>query len=150
MLSTLILSEVGIMQKHFSLLNQHNTKFVIFRKGCVDSVYRKKRILLHRVPLTSVYLRSFHRRVPFGFFGSLKSAWRWGEVINHNTYGLTNRLFSLGNDVQLLRVPKSLQPLLPLQRPKASIHYATRATLPETGSRVDACITARIKHQSLP
>ena len=61
-----------------------------------------------------------------------------GTAIIRNTHGgVTNNLLSFDNDVRLLRVPKTFQPLLPLQRPNEPIQYATRAALPETGSRVD-------------
>ena len=43
---TLALSAVqGIMQKYRPLKKQYNAIFVVAQKGCVDSVYRKKRIL---------------------------------------------------------------------------------------------------------
>ena len=58
-------------------------------------------------------------------------------AINRNTHGIIICLSSLENDVQLLRIPKTLQPMLPLQRPNEPIQYTTCAALPETGSRVD-------------
>ena len=73
-----------------------------------------------------------------------------GTAINRNTHGgITNRLSCLGNDAQLLRVPKTLQPQ-PLQRPNEPIQYATRAAFPETGSRVDNLYNCQDQTPELP
>ena len=83
--------------------------------------------------LTPIHPRSSHSLVPSDFDGSPYQIGVWGN----NTYGVMNRLSSLENYVQLLRVPRRLQPLLSLQRPNEPIQHATRAAFPETGSHVN-------------
>ena len=127
--------------------------FVDARKGCVDFAYREKidplgstsylppshsvefliiKLLAPWRSMTFVCPRCSHNLVPSDFDGSPYQP----GAINRKTYGVTNRLASLENYVHLLRVPKTLQPLLPLPRLNEPIQYATRAVLPETGSRV--------------
>ena len=61
-----------------------------------------------------------------------------GIAINCSTYGVTNRLsFSWENNVQVLRLPITLQSRIPPQHPNKSIHKVTCVTLPETGRSVD-------------
>ena len=62
----------------------------------------------------------------------------FGETaINRNTFGVPNRLhLSWEEDVQVVRLPKTIQPRIPSQRPNELIPYATCAALPETGSHV--------------
>ena len=72
--------------------------------------------------LTSVHSHSSHSPVRGTLTALRISLTSGGTAINRNTYGgVTNRLSSLENVVQLLRVPKTLQPLLPLQRPNELI-----------------------------
>ena len=85
--------------------------------------------------LTSVDPHSPHSLVSSDFDGSPYQPWLLGG--QRSTAIGTNHLFSLENVIQLLRVPKSLQPLLPLYRPNEPIQYATRTALSETDSRVD-------------
>ena len=49
----------------------------------------------------------------------------------------------LENDVEVLRSTKTLQPWIPLQRSKQTLHEAKRAALPETGRRVDGLYSRR-------
>ena len=62
-----------------------------------------------RRSLTSVC--RFHSLVPSNFDDSLEPAWLQEIAINRNRYGVTNlSVFSWGNDVQVFRQAKTLQP----------------------------------------
>ena len=63
----------------------------------------------------------------------------FGEiVINHNTYGVTNHLSFLRNDIEVLRSTKKNAPVSDnIIASKLTPHKATRAALSETGSHVN-------------
>ena len=100
-------------------------------------------IICHPAPcsitlLDACYPRSFHSFCRLTLMTPSNQP-GFGEIaINRNRYGVTNRLsFPWENDVQVFQSSIPLQYRIPLQHPDEPFIKVMRATLPETGRRVD-------------